>query len=117
VSGLFSVVSATLGPIVIDGQGFVLYRSDLDSAQPPRSACVGSCLTRWIPVVAAGDLRMVGIDRQLVGRLDRPDGTVQVTLAGWPLYGYAGDRMPGDTNGAGYEHAWYVITPNGAKAG
>jgi predicted lipoprotein with Yx(FWY)xxD motif len=117
VSGLFALGSSTLGPVVVDGQGYVLYRSDRDSAHPPRSTCTDACLAQWLPVRAtAGDLQIAGIDRELVGRLTRSDGTVQLTLAGWPLYGFAGDRMPGDVNGQGTDGVWHVIAPSGAKA-
>ncbi len=36
-----------------------------------------------------------------VGTIDTPDGKKQVTLNGWPLYYFAGDSKPGDTNGQG----------------
>ncbi|MBG6134963.1 hypothetical protein [Longispora fulva] len=114
--GLFAVDSRVLGPIVIDGQGYVLYRFDGDSSAPPRSNCVDECTARWLPVLVHGELRVVGIDRQLVGNLARADGTVQLTLGGWPLYGFAGDRMPGDTNGQDHAQGWWVIAPNGGKA-
>src|SRR2546423_14549769 len=65
-AGLFVVESRTLGPTVIDAQGFVLYRFDGDSTRPPRSNCVGECATRWLPVPAAADVRVEGIDRQPV---------------------------------------------------
>ena len=117
VHGLFAVTSKTLGPIVVDGQGFALYRSARDSSNPPRSACLAACLVTWPPAPAWDDLRVVGIDRQLVGRLTRPDGTVQLTLAGWPLYGNAGDRMPGDATAEGQGGSWFVIAPSGARAG
>jgi predicted lipoprotein with Yx(FWY)xxD motif len=116
-SGLFAVDSSTLGPVVIDGTGYLVYRSDKDSHHPSRSTCVGNCTAQWLPVPASANLRVSGIDRQLVGEYRRPDGTRQLTLAGWPLYGYAGDRMPGDANGQGLGGTWYVITPSGGKAG
>ncbi len=115
--GLFAVESRTLGAIVIDAQGYVLYRFDSDSARPSRSTCLAACTELWRPAPAGTGLRGVGIDRQLVGTLTRPDGTEQLTLAGWPLYGYLGDRLPGDTNGQGQDDHWYVIAPTGAKAG
>ena len=63
--GLFTVNSQRLGgPIVIDGQGYAVYRSDADAADPSRSACTGGCITTW-PPLAAGDLgrlRVVGMD-------------------------------------------------------
>ena len=116
-AGLFVAESRTLGPIVIDGQGFVLYRYDADGANPPRSACVDACVADWLPVPATDDLRVVGIDRQLVARVKRNDGSEQLTLAGWPLYGYAGDRTPGETNGQRRGGQWFVIAPNGGRAG
>jgi predicted lipoprotein with Yx(FWY)xxD motif len=116
-AGLFVVQSHTLGAIVIDGQGFVLYRFDADSANPPQSRCVDVCMRDWLPVPATPELRVVGIDRQLVGQVARPDGSAQLTLAGWPLYGFAGDRAPGDATGHRHEARWFVITPNGARVG
>ncbi|WP_326824741.1 hypothetical protein [Streptosporangium sp. NBC_01756] len=117
--GLFAVNSQGLdGPIVIDVQGYVLYRNDADGVNPSRPACVGECVKMWRPMPAGdiGRLRIVGIDRGKVGKIVRPDGIEQLTLAGWPLYGYAGDRMPGDVNGHGRD-GWSVISPAGAKAG
>ena len=116
-AGLFVVTSRTLGLIVIDTEGYVLYRYDGDDNQPSRAACVDSCVAGWLPVRAAVNLRIDGIDRQLIGMVDRPDGTAQVTLAGWPLYGYAGDRMPGDTFGHGRDGRWFAVAPDGSRAG
>ncbi|WP_326551222.1 hypothetical protein [Micromonospora sp. NBC_01813] len=115
-TALYAVASRTLENIVIDTQGFVLYRSDRDSASPTRSACAGSCLQSWLPVPCQGEIRVEGIDRQLVACFDRPDGRRQLSLAGWPLYGYSGDRMPGDTNGHGQSDGWFAISPNGERA-
>ncbi|MGY0236370.1 hypothetical protein [Longispora urticae] len=115
-AGLFAVDSRILGPMVIDGQGYVLYRYERDSSAPPRSTCVNECAARFTPVLVHGELRVVGIDRQLVGNVAREDGSVQLTLGGWPLYGYSGDRMPGDTNGQDHAAGWWVIAPNGGRA-
>ncbi|MBX7267414.1 hypothetical protein KIF24_16180 [Micromonospora sp. Llam7] len=115
-SGLFASTSQTLGAVVIDGQGYLLYRSDRDDRAPSRSRCTGSCAQRWLPVPAASDLRVVGINRQLVGTLARPDGRLQLTLDGWPLYGYAGDRAPGDATGQEVDGVWRVVRPDGSAA-
>lgn len=118
--GLYSVNSQTLGgTIVIDVQGYALYRYDRDSTDPSRSACVGECVRTWRPV-PAGDLaalKVVGMDRGKVGKVTRPDGSEQLTFWGWPLYGYAGDRMPGDTLGHRLDDVWFVISPSGLRAG
>jgi predicted lipoprotein with Yx(FWY)xxD motif len=114
-AGLFVVADGAGRPMVIDGQGFTAYRFDGDAAEPSRSTCVSDCARRWPPVLWSADLRLAGIDRQLVGRLVHPDGTAQLTLAGWPLYGYSGDRMPGDVTGAGFDGQWWAVGPRGAR--
>ena len=35
--------TAQLGTVVVDGQGFTLYRFDKDSAKPPTSNCADDC--------------------------------------------------------------------------
>ncbi|WFE23234.1 hypothetical protein O7621_07990 [Solwaraspora sp. WMMD937] len=115
-TALYAVDSRTLDEIVIDAQGFVLYRSDRDTAAPTWSACEGQCRQSWLPAPCEGEVRVEGIDRQLVGCFDRPDGSRQLSLAGWPLYGYAGDRMPGDANGHGQSGIWFAIRPDGDNA-
>ncbi|HZI44358.1 MAG TPA: hypothetical protein VFD53_04000, partial [Ilumatobacter sp.] len=56
----------------------------------------------------AGD----GVDAALVGTVEHPIGT-QATYNGWPLYFFAGDDAPGDTNGQGQGGVWYVVDPTG----
>jgi predicted lipoprotein with Yx(FWY)xxD motif len=104
-----------LGPMLVDGTGYTVYRYDKDSTTPPRSACVGACTEKWLPVRAAGQPSLIGVDPSLVGKLNRDDGTDQLTLAGWPLYHYLPDEMPGETLGQGVGDAWYPITPDGQK--
>jgi len=50
-----------------------------------------------------------------LGTITRPDGTLQVTFEGIPLYRYAGDTKAGDANGQGSAGVWYVIAgPTGS---
>lgn len=114
VSGLFAVATRTEGSVVIDGRGYVLYRSALDRPSPPRFACTGTCTDRWLPVPAAAGLQLSGINRELVGTSRRADGRIQLTLGGWPLYEYAGDRTPGDINGRGVDGSWWLVRPDGS---
>ncbi|GAA4527795.1 hypothetical protein [Amycolatopsis samaneae] len=104
-----------LGPMVVDGSGYAVYRYDRDSAAPPRSTCSDACARVWTPVRADGEIPLTGIDRALVGKVTRADGSDQVTLAGWPLYRCARDEMPGETAGQGTDRAWYPITPDGRR--
>jgi predicted lipoprotein with Yx(FWY)xxD motif len=119
-SGLDAVLRATtnstLGPIVVDGAGRTLYRFDKDSASPPASNCEGACAKLWPPVLVGTQISLTGVNRSLLGTIKRADGTVQLTLHGWPLYRYAGDSAPGDVNGEGVGGVWFAARPTGAKA-
>ena len=113
-SQILRVVSRPGGPVVADGAGQTVYTFRDDRVG--RSACVDSwCTQDWPAVVADGPaIRPPGITAR-VGVLRRPDGIVQVTLDGHPLYVFAGDTQPGDARGLGIGGDWFPITPNGAK--
>lgn len=49
--------------------------------------------------------------------MTREDGAEQVTYGGWPLYHFAGDEAPGDTNGQGVNDVWFVVDPSGEAVG
>jgi predicted lipoprotein with Yx(FWY)xxD motif len=73
--------------------------------------CVDDCATNWPPLtgpVDAGDA-----DASLLGTIDRPDGSVQATYDGFPLYYFAGDQAPGDSNGEGLGGVWFIADPAG----
>ncbi|MET9556144.1 SCO0930 family lipoprotein [Streptomyces sp. NPDC006645] len=108
--------SKKLGKVVTDSEGFTLYRFDNDTAEPPKSTCVGECEKAW-PVVAAGDVKAAaGTDASKIGEVTRDDGTKQLTLGGWPMYRYAKDTNPGDANGQGVGGTWFASAPDGKKA-
>lgn len=115
--GMKAAQDATLGNIVTDSTGMTLYRSDNDKNNPPTSNCTGDCATQWPPVPAVSDSQVVGVDQNLVGSVERADGTKQLTLGGWPLYRYAGDKQAGDTKGQKVGEVWFASTPDGLKAG
>ena len=105
-----------LGTVLVDGDGMTLYVFLPDDRDEP--TCYDECAGRWPPLigeVTAGD----GVDTGLIGSVTRKagpyqKGEVQVTYGGWPLYRFAGDQAPGDTNGQGVKGVWYVIDPSGA---
>ena len=43
--------------------------------------------------------------------ITRDDGAKQVTYKGMPLYYFARDAAPGDTNGQGIGNVWFVAMP------
>jgi predicted lipoprotein with Yx(FWY)xxD motif len=107
-----------LGSVVVDGEGYTLYRFDKDKANPPTTKCVDACAEKWPPVVVdrTAKLRVDGIEDSAIGLLQRPDGTTQLTIKGWAVYRYSGDKAPGSTDGQGVGGTWYAITPQGKKA-
>lgn len=100
-----------LGPVVTDMAGFTIYRFTKDSQKPPKSACEGECAKIWPPVPAQGAQLPPGLDPALLGSLDRPDGTKQLTLAGIPAYRYSKDTKPGQINGEGVGGTWFASLP------
>ena len=105
-----NIVSSTAGPILAEAGGRTLYYFKLDSGG--RSACAGSCTVDWRPLLVS---QRPTASPELNGELAtaaRPDGGSQVLFNDWPLYTFAGDKKPGDTNGQGVAGAWFVATPS-----
>lgn len=107
--------TAKLGSVVVDGLGYTLYRFDGDSAGPPAATCAGPCTDTWEPVVASAPITIEGVAETAVGTVQRPDGQVQLTIGGWPVYRHEGDT-PGATDGHGAEGKWFAVAPDGDKA-
>ncbi len=103
--------------MLTDKDGMTLYRFDKDTAKPPKSNCDGECAATWPPMLATGDVDVQGVDKNLVGKVTRADGTEQVTVGGWALYRYAKDAKAGDANGQGVGGAWYAANAKGGKSG
>jgi predicted lipoprotein with Yx(FWY)xxD motif len=98
---LGAVRNATIGAeIVVDASGRTLYR--LSPETPRHLLCTRSCLRSWLPLtVPSPRSRLVasgGVDGRLA-TFRRPDGRLQVTLRGIPLYLFSEDRSGGQANG------------------
>jgi predicted lipoprotein with Yx(FWY)xxD motif len=105
-----------VGMVVTDDDGKTLYRFDKDVSSPPTSNCDGDCTKSWLPMLAGVATPMLkGIQDTQVGTATRKDGTKQITLNGWPLYEYAGDKAAGDMNGQGANGTWFAVAPDGSK--
>ncbi|GAA4829273.1 hypothetical protein GCM10023201_15900 [Actinomycetospora corticicola] len=99
---------------VATSDGYTLYSFTKDSNKPAASTCTGTCAEQWPPVLASdADPWLKGIDASRVGTVDRPDGTKQLTLNGWPLYRFAKDAAPGETAGNGVGGTWRAVGPDG----
>ncbi len=101
-----------LGSFLSDGQGKTLYLFLKDT--PNTSNCYDACAQKW-PALVSSDKPTLGdgVDASLVGSTQRKDGSMQVTYNGHPLYYYAPDQKPGDTNGQGVGSVWFVVTAAG----
>jgi predicted lipoprotein with Yx(FWY)xxD motif len=107
-----------MGDTVQNEKGFVLYRFDGDTAgSKPVSSCNGDCAKIWPPALTNDGVKpkLKGIDPKLVGTVVRADGTEQLTLKGWPLYSYIGDKVPGTWKGQNVNGKWFVIKSDGTK--
>ena len=118
--------NATLGLHLTDGRGVSLYLFEEDRQQGDqhgsnKSDCVGDCLVLFSPV--AGDpapIAGTGVDARLIGSLRRPDGRVQATYNGWPLYYFGEDLVAGDIHGHQFNEFggdWYLVAPTGREFG
>lgn len=99
-----------LGPILTDSKGMTLYLFEKDT-KPNESTCTGKCLANWPAFTAQEPLSLPsGVSGKLT-TFKRADGTMQVAYNGIPLYYFAKDKKPGDTNGQEVGDIWYVVTP------
>jgi len=111
-----AVANGAVGAYLTGENGMTLYIFTPDSAD--KSTCTDACAAKWPPftVAAADTLKPdAGVTAKL-STFARPDGTLQVTLNGAPLYYFAADTKAGETNGQGVGGKWYVASPTGAAA-
>jgi predicted lipoprotein with Yx(FWY)xxD motif len=113
---LLASAQTALGPILVDGKGMTVYMFAAD--KNGKSVCDGSCASYWPPVPAPATLpaSLTGVTAKL-GSTTRDDGSKQLTVGGRPVYTYAGDEAPGDTEGQGTNLSgglWWVLSPAGA---
>ncbi len=109
--GLQVVTSdSDLGTILADSDGNTVYLFVPDAQGD--STCEDGCLENW-PAVAGDVSAGSGASGDLLGTTTRSDGSEQATYNDWPLYYFANDSAPGDTNGQGVNDVWFVIDASG----
>ena len=108
------VADSELGEILVDGEGRTLYMfvPDEETGEP---TCYEQCAENWPPLVAEGEITVgEGLDDSDFSTVPRTDDAGdQVKVGDWPLYYFANDAAPGDTNGQGVNEVWYVLGPDG----
>lgn len=107
-----TVSHTSAGDALAGADGKTLYINNKE--QGGNIACTGDCAAAWPPLtgtVPAGS----GVTGTL-GTVTRPDGSVQVTYNGSPLYYYVSDAAAGDATGQGKGGVWYIAAPSGAAS-
>ena len=111
------LASTSLGKVLVDSRGRTLYLFEADKGT--MSTCSGACASVWPPVTTTGKATGgAGVRASELGTTKRADGTTEVTYNGHPLYAYAGDTAPGQTNGQGIDQfgaEWYALSAAGTK--
>ena len=87
--------------LVAASNGMTVYTFAKDVAGSGKSACTGTCATKW-PALAipsgATPVGAAGVTGPLA-TITRDDGSLHVTYKGLPLYFFSADAAPGDTKG------------------
>jgi predicted lipoprotein with Yx(FWY)xxD motif len=95
--------------VLTDAEGYTLYWFGPDTAG--WSACQGGCARNWPPV--AGPAAWGAGVSGTIGAIARPDGSLQVTYDGHPLYTTTADTGPGQAKGNSvWSHGgeWHEVT-------
>ena len=107
-----ALTTTPLGDILADGAGRTLYvfTADTDGT----STCYDTCADNW-PALTSDTTPQLGAGLAAAdfSTTARTDGSTQVTFHGMPLYYFAGDTAPGQTNGQGLANKWYVVDAGG----
>lgn len=106
-----------LGTVLTNPSGHTLYRFTGDRRNV--ASCVSNaCVVTWTPFLLPPDIMTPtaghGVRRSDLGEIHNPDGGVQVTYRGWPLYVYARDHAAREARGNGIRMdggRWLVATP------
>jgi predicted lipoprotein with Yx(FWY)xxD motif len=105
-----AVANSPLGDILVDAEGRTLYAFTKD--QGDQSTCSGECASNW-PALTGTATAGTGAQAALLSTATQANGSSQVTYGGKPLYYFAGDAGPGDTNGQGVGNVWYAVGADG----
>jgi predicted lipoprotein with Yx(FWY)xxD motif len=107
---LLKLRQTAFGEILVNGQGRTLYRFSEDGRRLSR--CGGGCARTWPPFITPGRPRLgAGVMEGLVGTIRRPNGKLQVTYRGRPVYFYAheGPRQVLCHNVTEFGGLWKVV--------
>lgn len=95
--------------VLTNARGLTLYT--LTGEVNGRFLCTGSCTRLWPPLLVAPGTKPKGPVK--LGTIKRPEGKIQVTYKGMPVYNFSGDSRKGEANGEGLKDVgvWHAVTP------
>jgi predicted lipoprotein with Yx(FWY)xxD motif len=95
-----SVPNRTLGTmLLVNRRGKTLYHLSVE--RHGKFICTNSsCLSLWSPLLIPRRTTPTGVAS--LATVKRPDGHLQVTYKGAPLYSFTRDKKPGDLRGNGF---------------
>ena len=109
--------NSTLGAtILVNAHGMTLYH--LSGEQNGKWICTSTaCVQAWHPVTVPTSVAPKSSVGSL-GTVKRPDGTIQVTYKGMPLYTFAQDVKAGEAKGQGIKDVgtWTAVTTGAAAS-
>jgi predicted lipoprotein with Yx(FWY)xxD motif len=112
-----AAISGIPGQALVGGSGRTLYLFQADKNRT--SACSGACAAAWPPYIVTGTPQAgSGVNQALLGTIIRPDGTMQLTYDGHPLYYFTADTAAGTAHGQAvkaFGAEWYVVGASGSK--
>jgi predicted lipoprotein with Yx(FWY)xxD motif len=107
------------GAYIADAERRALYL--LEEDPQGESTCYDACAAVWPPYLAPQGSPTAGnpqVQANLIGTIQRRDGSTQVSYGGHPLYYYTRDQGPGQTTGHDVHDEWgewYLVTPQGKQ--
>jgi len=113
-----------VGNVLVDSKGDALYSPEQESNG--MVLCKGSCTSIWVPLTLSSGAKptAAGQLNAMLGTVHRPDGGVQVTYRGKPLYTFVEDTSPGMVTGNGFQDqfggqqfTWHVAAVGAVSSG
>ncbi len=107
--------------VLVDANGDALYSPEQEANG--QISCTGACEKIWVPLTVSGGMKPTASADVTgpPGTVKRPDGSLQVTLDGAPLYTFTEDGGPGKVTGDGFSDqfdgksfTWHVVTVGGS---
>jgi len=113
-----SLRKTSIGTILVNSRGFTIYAFSKDGRDKDACVKVSGCIAVWPAVTTSGNpVAGSGVKASLLGTISYKGSLKQVTYAGHPLYTYAGDSSPGETEYVGEMQSggtWPALSASGS---